>query len=220
MKKILLLLFSVMFVSIAAVKAQNLQVLYDLGKDRKYFTTTFEMFKPDKFGSTFLFFDVDYNRGGNMSASLSYFEIARYVTLPLLNKKLDVTVQYNDGHTNGYALGPVWLGGFSYPVNLKFITIKTDLLYRSFYQSEGADWQLTFAWNKFMLEGRLQFCGFLDIWSQGQKGEKFTVFLSEPQLWFRVWENLNLGGELEISRKFVSDDWQFNPALGFKWQFD
>ena len=36
----------------AAVKAQNLQVHYDFGKDRKQITTTLEMFKPDKYGST------------------------------------------------------------------------------------------------------------------------------------------------------------------------
>lgn len=40
---ILLVLFAV-----ATVKAQNLQVHYDFGKDRKFITSTVEMFKPDK----------------------------------------------------------------------------------------------------------------------------------------------------------------------------
>ena len=41
-----------------AAKAQtNVQTFYDFGKDRKYVTTTFEMFKGDKFGDTFFFID-------------------------------------------------------------------------------------------------------------------------------------------------------------------
>ena len=45
-----------------AAKAQtNVQTFYDFGKDRKYVTTTFEMFKGDKFGDTFFFIDHYYN---------------------------------------------------------------------------------------------------------------------------------------------------------------
>lgn len=38
--------------------AQNIQLHYDLG--RKGITSTVEMFKPDKGGSTFFFVDLDY----------------------------------------------------------------------------------------------------------------------------------------------------------------
>ena len=38
----------------------NLQTFFDLGKDRKYITTTFEMFKGDKWGDTFFFIDHYY----------------------------------------------------------------------------------------------------------------------------------------------------------------
>lgn len=51
--------------------AQNLQLHYDLGHSlyddltsRPSVTTTFEMFKPDKWGSTFTFTDIDYQRDG------------------------------------------------------------------------------------------------------------------------------------------------------------
>ena len=83
-------------------KAQNLQVLYDFGEDRKYYTTTLEMFKPDKFGATFFFVDMDYNNGSNKAVSLSYWEIARYINLPFIDDKLSATVQYNDGHVGGF----------------------------------------------------------------------------------------------------------------------
>ena len=50
MKKILIILIAVAFAG--SVSAQNIQTHYDLGKDRKYLTTTVEMFRPDKMGST------------------------------------------------------------------------------------------------------------------------------------------------------------------------
>ena len=69
-----------------AAKAQtNVQTFYDFGKDRKYVTTTFEMFKGDKFGDTFFFIDHYYNSTdknlkrlrNSGPANGSYFEIER-----------------------------------------------------------------------------------------------------------------------------------------------
>lgn len=76
MKKLLLLLSGLLLSS--GVLAQNIQVHYDFGKDRKYVTTTLEMFKPDKWGSTFFFVDYDYNVGDVKGVSTTYMEIARY----------------------------------------------------------------------------------------------------------------------------------------------
>ena len=39
----------------------NAQILYDFGNDRKYVTLTLEMFKQDKWGSTYFFVDHDFN---------------------------------------------------------------------------------------------------------------------------------------------------------------
>ena len=64
-----------------SVQAQNVQLHYDLGhnlsddlSNRPAVTTTVEMFKPDKWGSTFLFTDIDYKNDGAVGA---YWEIAR-----------------------------------------------------------------------------------------------------------------------------------------------
>jgi hypothetical protein len=48
-----------------------------------------------------------------------------------------------------------------------------------------------------------------------------VVILTEPQIWYNVWENLNLGGEVEIINNFLpgTDGFQFKPTLGFKWVF-
>ncbi|MBO4768971.1 MAG: DUF5020 domain-containing protein, partial [Bacteroidales bacterium] len=42
----------------SALRAQtNVQVLYEFAGDRQYVTTTFSMFKPDRWGDTFFFID-------------------------------------------------------------------------------------------------------------------------------------------------------------------
>ena len=77
MKKILLLL--AVFALSYASRAQNIQLHYDFGENRKLFTTTVEMFKPDKYGSTFFFIDMDYSsdaRNVSNGLSLAYWEIA------------------------------------------------------------------------------------------------------------------------------------------------
>ena len=64
--KRLLLALSLVIASMTAV-AQNVQLHYDFGRalydenaTRPELTTTVEMFRPDKWGSTFFFVDMDY----------------------------------------------------------------------------------------------------------------------------------------------------------------
>ena len=82
--------------------AQNVQLHYDLGhslyKDltnRPSVTTTVEMFKPDKWGSTFMFTDIDYQREGVAGA---YWEISREFNLTK-NKQWAAHIEYNGGLT-------------------------------------------------------------------------------------------------------------------------
>ena len=71
----------VSWMTIGAMAQTNLQVFYDFGKDRKQITTTFEMFKQDKWGDTFFFIDHDFKTrtkdGADDAPSGTYFEIAR-----------------------------------------------------------------------------------------------------------------------------------------------
>ena len=58
MKKTLSILLLMIFMGLGfASKAQDLQVMYDFGEERQYITTTFEMYKADKWGGTFFFVD-------------------------------------------------------------------------------------------------------------------------------------------------------------------
>lgn len=216
MKK--LLLFFVFFFTTLTF-AQNIQLHYDLGKDRNYFTTTIEMFKPDEYGSTFFFVDFDFNRLGNKSISLAYFEIARYITIPGA-KGLSGTIQYNDGTAPWGPLGHIVLAGLSYPIDLGFVTLNTDLLYRKNYLSEGSDFQLTTVWFVPFLEGKLTFNGFIDLWTQKGVDGKDFVFLSEPQIWYNFDKHFSVGGEIELSNNFLPlDGFQVMPTVAAKWNF-
>ncbi|NCS82247.1 MAG: DUF5020 domain-containing protein [Ignavibacteria bacterium CG_4_8_14_3_um_filter_37_9] len=203
--------------------AQNLQLNYDFGKDRKYITSTVEMFKPDEYGATYWFVDFDFNHPGNKSASLGYFEIARYIRLPLPINNISATVQYNDGTAPWGPLGHVWLAGLSYPIDLGIFVLNTDLLYRKDYFSEGSDVQLTCVWFIPILDGKINFTGFFDVWSMKNfaADSRDFVFLSEPQLWINFGNHLALGGEVEISNNFIpgKTEVQINPTLGLKWNF-
>ena len=70
-------IFSFLFFAFfGLMQAQNLQLHYDFGKGRQYLTSTVEMFKPDKHGSTFFFVDMDYDLS-DAKVKLAYWEIAR-----------------------------------------------------------------------------------------------------------------------------------------------
>jgi len=220
---------------ITEMYAQNLQLHYDLGEDRNYFTSTFEMYKPDEYGATFMFIDFDFNFPGNNSISLAYFEIARYFSV---YRQLSLTLQYNDGVTAvpvqevgniAVTLNQTWLAGISVPINLGFVTLNTDFLFRKTYRSDAPDGQITVTWFVPFLTNKFTFTGFLDIWTQDEllrlrdtpSDDKEVVFLAEPQLWYNVWRHLSLGTEIEISNNFLpfQDEVKVMPTLAARWNF-
>lgn len=95
--------------------AQNIQLHYDLGRalyksldERPWVTTTVEMFKADKWGSTYFFVDMDYTDKGVASA---YWEISR--ELRFWKAPFSAHVEYNGGlnYINNAFLGvPLILG--------------------------------------------------------------------------------------------------------------
>lgn len=213
--------------------AQNLQVHYDFGKGRSYFTTTLEMFKPDAYGSTFWFVDFDYNDAiKDKSASMAYWEIVRYFTLPFLKNsntlnQLTISFQYNDGLNTFGSFGNVWLGGINYPIDLKIVTLNTEILLRK-AENQDANFQLTTFWSITLFNGKLVFSGFLDVWGQDNYDfdadgtDSQIVILTEPQLWYNISKNLSVGSEVEISKNFifgVGSNFKFMPTLGLKWDF-
>ena len=122
MKKLLIL--SVFLVAASALSAQNVQLHYDMGKDRKYLTSTVEMFKPDNWGSTYFFIDMNYGDGGVQGVSLAYWEIAR--GLKFWKSPFEIHVEYNGGmgqyvananYNQAYQINDAWLFGGNYTWN-------------------------------------------------------------------------------------------------------
>lgn len=215
--------------------AQNIQLHYDFGKDRKYFTTTVEMYKPDKWGSTFFFIDMDYNVGDVKGVSMAYWEIARGFNLG--KGPIAAHLEYNGGfgqyytpdYFGAYQINDSWLGGLEYNFNNAEFTrgFTLQVLYKYIRDKHDASFQLTGVWYLHMLRKRLTFSGFADFWREDgyfTDGNSITetsyVFQSEPQLWFNFTENISLGSELEIDYNFATvKGFRINPTLGAKWTF-
>ena len=201
--------------AVGAFAQTNLQVFYDFGKDRKYITSTLEMFKSDDWGNTFFFVDYDYNwKDGKdkvISPNSTYMEIARCFNFwgESALALFSLQVEYNGGvgsyfYDEGniryhapYNVENAWLFGVDYFLhNADFSnTFNFKVLYKHWAVSEGTPLQLTFVWGMqdlFGVEG-LRFSGFADFWGQKQAFDKDGnvkntewVFISEPQLWYSI----------------------------------
>lgn len=230
-----------------SVSAQNVQLHYDFGHlydnldSRPSVTTTVEYFKADKWGSTFLFTDLDYQRDGVAGA---YWEIAREFNVSK-NKQWAAHIEYNGGLSSdeetwqatrfqhAVLLGGAWNWG-----NSDFSkTFSVQLLYKYNFKNRHyeahpySSVQLTEVWSTTFAKGLCTFSGYCDLWYDPAVNGKWIV-QSEPQFWFNLntlkgWEgiNLSLGSEVEISNNFVYNDKGQNnkfyaiPTVGAKWTF-
>ena len=241
MKKMVIAFIAVLFAFGAF--SQNIQLHYDMGKTRKMFTSTVEMFKPDKTGNTFFFIDMDY--GGNdvtNGPSLAYFEIARCFKLG--KSPFSWHVEYNGGlfqnhdkTTNQYLSQPIsnaWLTGLDYSWNAKDFSkgISLKALYKNIANTPNQtpnNFQFTAVWYLDFANGKLRFDGFADFWREdhmvsadGWKTatDKKFIFLSEPQLWYNFTKKFAVGSEVEISSNFGGHDgFMVNPTVAAKYTF-
>ncbi|MCQ2058579.1 MAG: DUF5020 family protein [Bacteroidaceae bacterium] len=213
----------------------NIQLFYDFGGDRKFVTTTLEMFHPDGWGSTFFFVDIDYNfktgNGKNVGPGGAYMEIERSLNFWKNSavKDLSLQVEYDGGLGalgGGYTINHAFLAGPNYSIHSSDFrnTLNLSLLFKKFIGLEqDVPMQFTAVWGLQDLFGAkgLVFSGFADVWCERSD----IVFLSEPQLWYAVGQffscpNLNLGTEIEISNNFAGvQGWKCCPCLGLKWIF-
>ncbi len=226
MKKLVFIFFGL--VAISYLKGQNLQLHYDLGKDRRYLTTTIEMFKPDKWGSTFFFVDFDYNVGDVKGVSLSYMEIARGIKF--WDNPFEFHIEYNGGFGQyapggSYQINDAWLLGGNYTWNnsdySRIFTLQG--MYKYIREKHSASFQITGVWKVHMANRKITFSGFADFWKEGNTfGNKKSdfVFLSEPQLWYNATDKFSIGGEIEIGSNFAGvEGIKVCPTIGAKWNF-
>ena len=230
MKKILLTFF-VSALSLTGF-AQNIQLHYDAGRflynelsGRPLFTTTVEMFKPDKWGSTFFFIDMDYKSGG---ISAAYWEIAR--ELKFWEGPVSAHIEYNGGINyvrNAYLLG------ITYTYNSKDFSKGYSLsaMYKNIQKhdlDEPHNFQLTGVWYLHFAKDRIcTFTGFADFWREKTSFGDY-IFLAEPQFWLHLNKlkgvdenfNLSIGTEVELGYNFAARDGFYAiPTAGIRWDF-
>ncbi len=218
------------FLAIFASKAQaqNLQLLADT--ERHCITGTFEMFRPDAFGSTFCFVDMDYKR----SAIGAYTEVAREFCFWQDTDWawLSIHAEFNGGLEGAYSFPVAWLAGLTYSghtadYNMIWSLTASYKAIPGLYDNQGNrrmhSMQITGVWGMNFFDGWCSFSGFADVWREAST----HIFLSEPQ----VWVNLNkipgcsdipfsIGGELELSYNFGGiPGFKARPAFGGKWTF-
>ena len=224
---------AILLVALGA-KAQNVQLHYDFGSalydkldGRPATTTTVEMFKPDKWGNTFFFVDMDYNSKGVQGA---YWEIAR--ELKFWEGPLSAHVEYNGGR-GVYPYNNAYLAGITFTHNSADFSkgFSIQAMYKYIQKSyKPNNFQLTGTWYLNFAKGAGTFSGFADLWRENTD----MIFLAEPQIWLNFNKlkcvdpafNLSFGSEVEISNNFVwnkfgeHNKFYVTPTLALKWSFN
>lgn len=227
--------------------AQNVQLHYDLGhaiygklSGRPNVTTTVEMFKPDKWGSTYLFTDIDYYGDG---AAGAYWEFGREFSFGG-KRRWAARLEYNGGATSlehtevasrfQHALlaGLAW--NWASEDFSKIFSVRA--MYKQYFNGYSRHgfpgFQVTAVWENTFARGLCSFNGFIDVWRDKDVDGQLIV-LAEPQFWVNLnaaserMKNvkLSLGTEVEISNNFVFDDQGRNnkffaiPTIAAKWTF-
>jgi hypothetical protein len=228
--------FSLLFILMTmGLFSQNFQVHYDLGKDRKYITTTVELFKPDNWGNTFLFVDFDYNVNDVKGVSMAYMEIARGIRF--WDNPFALQIEYNGGFGRyrmgenaygSYGINDAWLGGVQYTWSTSDFSRVFTLqgLYKYIRGKHNNAWQITGVWVVHLLENRISLTGFADFWREtnyyGFPDIETTdyVFLAEPQIWYNFGKHFSAGTEIELSNNFAGNKgFMINPTVAVKWTF-
>ena len=242
---------SLLMLASLPVLGQDIQFHYDFGrllyqkegkslKNRPELTTTVEMFRPDSFGSTFFFVDMNYgprssepgdgfeDQGGVLGA---YWEISR--ELQFWKVPVSIHLEYNGGldvKPSNVVYNDAWLGGVTYTFASKDFTktLSLSAMYKAIPRNPSPhNFQLTAVWNIWFWNKAFLFCGFIDFWRERRtwQGTDY-IFLSEPQFWYNFNTikgcekfNFSLGTEVELSNNFVGKGFYAIPTVAAKWTF-
>ena len=249
MKKKLLSAIFALFVC-TNLYSQNIQLHYDFGKllynhldNRQNATITFDMFKPDKWGSTYAFADFDFATDGMMG---TYMEIEREFTVSR-DGRWAAHIEYGGGISTGHVPEYCFGNRFRHTILAgaawnwlsadysKNFSIKA--LYKYVFKGKKggmrpfSSFQTTMVWGINFLKNKCTFTGFLDAWyDPNVKGK--VILTTEPQFWFnfnglKKCEKfpLSVGTEVKINHNFVwnengeNDKFYVIPTLALKWTF-
>jgi hypothetical protein len=236
MKRFIVILLSMVasIVAIESVKAQNVQLFYDTG--RNCATSTVEMFRPDSFGSTFFFIDMDYSP----KVVGAYWEISRELNFWQESKVnwLSIHLEYDGGlSTEAGSFNNAWLAGLTYSGHSKDFskTWSLSAMYKLIpgtIHANGSkqihNFQITGVWNINFAKGWLDFNGYIDFWREPRAWQNTEyILMTEPQLWLNLYKipgmekvRLSIGGEVELAYNFLKPGFSVMPAVGLKWNFN
>ncbi len=232
--------------AVLTANAQNVQFHYDFGHalygsltGRPNVTTTIEMFKPDDWGNTYFFTDIDYFSDG---AAGAYWEISREFNISS-NKQWALHAEYNGGMTSierttiaSRFQHAALAGGTWNWANSDFTrTFSLQALYKHYFHGFSREafesFQATAVWGDTFAHGMLTFSGYIDVWYDATVNGSLIVS-GEPQFWFNFNAlkgcekiKLSVGTEVEISNNFVVDDkgrdnrFYAIPTMAAKWTF-
>ncbi len=237
-----LCLMIALIVTSSSAFSQNLQLHYDTRHSlygdnvskENYLTATFEMFKPDKWGQTFMFIDCDFNFN-KRNSGLAYAEISRAFKIgdfPLMPH-----IEYNGGlglvkgTGLGFSIPSSYMAGVQYPFQLGNFFMGTYVAYKlNAFPKNSHDVQWTVTWTSTLANGKISIGGFADLWTEDKqfsegkdaKGKKL-IFISEPQFWYNITENFSIGTEVELTynfvNKFTENKFYAIPTIATKWNF-
>lgn len=204
MRKVVSVL-TVLLISLTVKGQTNIQVQY--GFNDKEVIGTVEHFSSDNWGDTFFFVDV--------AKEWTYGEIARCFNFWQDSKFGDLSAQVEYDYRDAVLVGPNYCFHNSDYSN----TCNLQVLYKGFLGEQRCrDFpiQFTCVWtiNDLLKISGLQFTGYLDVWYEGR-----VMVLTEPQIWYRIFEHCNIGGELCTSVNFYKEGFGMYPRLGIKWEF-
>lgn len=240
MNKIYLICLSIQIAQTTISFAQNIQLHYDFGSDRRMLTSTLEYFNLNDKGSIFYFVDINY--GGKINKVQSdisqvYFEIVK--GLKFWKPSFEIHTEYNGGIGQfmnndqtraAFTINNAWLlgGHYTFSNSSTNNTLTLQGMYKYIQHKHNASFQITMIWNLELVNDLIFFQGFADYWredqefiqlEQGNSSNTGYVFLTEPQIWFHIYKGLLLGGEVEIGNNFGgTKGLQVNPTFAFKWE--
>jgi len=119
--------------------------------------------------------------------------------------------------SNAFSFNEAWIFGANYSKGNAKWGFSTYAGYKAFTGANEGNFQVTGTWYVNLIENKLTFSGFADLWTENGLSEK-TVFLSEPQLWYHLNKSFSIGGEVELSNNFAYEfEFKVRPTLGVKW---
>lgn len=233
MKRILYI--SICLFCLTSLSAQiSVQLHRDLGsvlypndlEGRAKTTSTIQMQKPDKWGSTFFLVDLEYTRKGIGS---TFFKLSRKVSF--WDAPIHIQFDYKGGHSSHNAFKNNYLAGGSYTFRGKDFSkfISFSLLYKYIQKHHDPhNFQISCVWKMDFLKRLCSFSGFAD-WGRdkGRFGD-FTA-LVKPQLWLNLNQikgidkdfNLSVGSVSEITyNQGNMEGFYVVPSLSIKWAFN